>query len=40
MNNESQLHEEETPIYYNNTVSTMKDIEEAYKEYLRNKEYE
>jgi hypothetical protein len=29
--------EEETPIYYN--VSTMRDIEEAYKEYKANKEY-
>jgi len=40
MNNELELElqEEETPIYYN--VSYMKDIEEAYKEYLRNKEYE
>ena len=35
---ELELQEEETPIYYN--VSTMRAIEEAYQEYLKNKEYE
>lgn len=38
MNDELQLQEEEIPIYYN--VSTMRAIEEAYQEYLRNKDYE
>jgi hypothetical protein len=40
MNNELelQLQEEEIPVYYN--VSTMRAIEDAYQEYLSNKEYE
>lgn len=36
---ETPRQKEETPIYYNSTLSTRKDIEEAYQEYLRNKDY-
>lgn len=40
MNNELELElqEEEIPVYYN--VSTMQAIQDAYQEYLSNKEYE
>lgn len=37
---ETPLQKEETPIYYNSTLSTRKAIQEAYQEYLSNKEYE